>query len=495
MIRAMRGLGALCAMGAALGAATARGQEMAPPADDPATIAGRLADSNDPRDRERAARLVAPLGNFQAARLLLRLAGDRHDGVRDEALSGLRLLSHPDARALALASAVGAGDARVRSAAAEAAGAYAASESGTVLAKCARDGSADVREAAARALGEPTPPAGAAADVLAERLGDPAAIVRSAAAESLARVAPALLVEALGKLQVDRDPAVRVAAVLAAAVAGAPEVSRDAATRGLSDRDWRVRSAAAEVLGDSKDLQAVTPLIAGLRRETGRLRRDLSEALRRLTGKDLGADADLWQLWWSAHWGKAGSGAPPERPRDVTRADYYGVPVLSDRIAFVLDLSKSMGDPPAAGQPPRIESARAEIRKTLLALPGTARINVVTFGTRVAALRPSLYPASPDAREATIQWLNRRIPDGGTNIYDGLAMAMADPEVDTIFLLTDGSPSEGTFLNPGDILRVIGRKNRYRRIQIHAIAIGETAKGRALLPKLAELTGGVYVKR
>lgn len=283
MSRALRGIGALVLFSAAHG--PARAQEIAPPADDPLAIAGRLADSNDPRDRERAARLVAPLGHFQAARLLLRLAGDKHDGVRDEALSGLRTLSQPDARALALASAVGGADARVRSAAAEAAGAYAASESGPVLAKCARDGSAEVREAAARGLGEPTTPAGAAADALAERLADPAAIVRAVAAESLARVAPARLLAALPKLQADRDPAPRVAAVLAAAATGDGAAARDAATRGLSDRDWRVRSAAAEVLGASKDLQAVTPLIAGLRRETGRLRRDLSEALKRLTGR------------------------------------------------------------------------------------------------------------------------------------------------------------------------------------------------------------------
>ena len=67
--------------------------------------------------------------------------------------------------------------------------------------------------------------------------------------------------------------------------------------------------------------------------------------------------------------------------------------------------------------------------------------------------------------------------------------AMEDPEVDTIYLLTDGVPSSGELADPEEILEVIMRENRIRQIVIHCISIGMKS---TLLKDLANLTGGQY---
>ena len=154
-----------------------------------------------------------------------------------------------------------------------------------------------------------------------------------------------------------------------------------------------------------------------------------------------------------------------------------------------------MGDAPAAGKPPRIETARAEIAKAVSRLPRTARLNAIVFGRKVQTFRPRLFWATRAARHACIQWIAKRPIGGPTNIYDSIALALADPEVDTVFVLTDGGATAGAFTTNGDILEHIDRLNRYRRVHINAIAVGRTRRGRGLLRQLAERSGGVYVER
>jgi hypothetical protein len=64
-------------------------------------------------------------------------------------------------------------------------------------------------------------------------------------------------------------------------------------------------------------------------------------------------------------------------------------------------------------------------------------------------------------------------------------------DLDTIFFLTDGRASTGIYLDRDEILREVRRINRYRRIVIHAIAIGEFEKG--FLKLLAHENKGMFV--
>ncbi|MFT4515858.1 MAG: Mg-chelatase subunit ChlD, partial [Planctomycetota bacterium] len=67
--------------------------------------------------------------------------------------------------------------------------------------------------------------------------------------------------------------------------------------------------------------------------------------------------------------------------------------------------------------------------------------------------------------------------------------AMEDPEVDTIYLLTDGVPTQGEVVDAEEILEAVMRENRTRQVIIHCISVGMKS---TLLMDLAALTGGQY---
>ena len=64
-----------------------------------------------------------------------------------------------------------------------------------------------------------------------------------------------------------------------------------------------------------------------------------------------------------------------------------------------------------------------------------------------------------------------------------------DPNVDTVYLLSDGEPSAGEVINAEDIADEILRWNRLRQIVIHTIGFGIDSQ---LLQRLADESGGIY---
>jgi hypothetical protein len=59
----------------------------------------------------------------------------------------------------------------------------------------------------------------------------------------------------------------------------------------------------------------------------------------------------------------------------------------------------------------------------------------------------------------------------GTNSHEGLRKAFEDPDVDTVFFLSDGHPTVGAVVDPERILADVREWNRWRRVRIHAIAL------------------------
>ena len=79
---------------------------------------------------------------------------------------------------------------------------------------------------------------------------------------------------------------------------------------------------------------------------------------------------------------------------------------------------------------------------------------------------------------------------GGTNLYGSLEFAFEDPDVDTIFLLSDGEPSVGDVIDPQLIREVVAERNETRGVVINTIAIGADLE---VLEWLAEDSGGTHV--
>lgn len=271
----------------------------------------------------------------------------------------------------------------------------------------------------------------------------------------------------------------------------------------LDHATWQVRAAAIEALYRLRRKEAIPAFIARLPKEDGRLRNDLATALRRLTGMKLGYDARAWQAWWEDN--KDKFELPAAEPKGLVEAEdgttYYGIPVVSKRLAFLLDISGSMNAANDAGatkvqgaksKNTRLDTARKELSDTLERLARDVRFNVICFDDRQEPWEKELKEALPAAKEAARKFLDRQRPRGGTNIYDPLETALADPAVDTVFLLSDGAPSAGKFVQPTDILREIRKLNRKRKVVLHTICIGGPSP---FMESLAKENGGTYIQR
>lgn len=280
----------------------------------------------------------------------------------------------------------------------------------------------------------------------------------------------------------------------------------------LRDPERNVRIEALQSTGNLRQRESIPVLIQRLGVERGRIHQRVATILRLFTGLDLGSQPVAWQRWWD----KEGEAFPlptyeealkaeqerdEKRSKDRSRATFYGLQVVSDRVVFVLDVSGSM-ERPARGRGDRTSSnprgsstrlavAQEEIRRVLTAFPNGNWFNLIFFAGGIQSWLDELEEMDDDTREEAIEYLYRQRAGGGTAIYDALERAFEDEQIDTIYLLSDGDPSAGKIIDPGRIRFEVQRWNAIRKVQINTISIGQASQ---LLRWLAQDTGGEYVE-
>ncbi len=312
----------------------------------------------------------------------------------------------------------------------------------------------------------------------------------------------------LGQFAEDRDREVRVAAALALGRHGGAE-GLAALERLLADREPSVRVAATQGLAAGRLKAAIPMLVGRLKRERGRLREDLAEALRRITGEPFGREPGDWERWWAGEGERfavppladveARAAALAKARAEAKTATFYGVEFLSERAVFVLDASGSMAERTGTAAPggkaeSRYEVALRELRRALEGRRNEEgiRFNLVLFAGNADAWHEKMQPLDARSLDMALGFASRRVPSGGTNVHDALARAFEDPEVDTIYLLSDGEPSAGPVKDPSLLRTEVRGWNRFRRVVVHGISIGTSS---ALLEGLAADSGGKSVKR
>jgi HEAT repeat protein len=289
------------------------------------------------------------------------------------------------------------------------------------------------------------------------------------------------------KLAANYKPAVAVPALEALAELRATEAF-PAFEKALQAKEWPIRVVAIRGLGRLKTKESIDLLVERMPKEEGRLLAEVGDALRAATGKGIGYAPGGWKEWWTANREAfifPDGVATAQAAAGMTT--YHGVPVLSNRICFVLDISGSMSE--KLGDDTRLDHAKKELMRVLNALGKDAQADVVFFDDRIEPFAKQLMPVKPNLSKmlALIQQVK---PRGRTNIFDALDLAMQLKDVDTIYFLSDGDPSDGRVIEPSDILREVKRLNRLRQIVIHTIAIPSSP----FLKSLAEQNGGQYVE-
>ena len=286
----------------------------------------------------------------------------------------------------------------------------------------------------------------------------------------------------------------------------------------LASSDAAVRAEAATTLGKLGWRGALRPMIDRLDAETGAGREVLLDALVTLTGVYPGATLDAWRLWLEQEGGpwldgtrRLGQGDPSIRRRDSdsgTRTTYFGIAQDGGSLLYVIDVSISMRQ--EIGDATRWDLCKRELSAALRGLRTDQKFNIVAFANHVRKLDDELQPATPETIERAIDWVGRLQLEGETNIYDALELAFLlagrgardryyEPEIDTVFLLTDGAPTlprdpnekreprtgagngggRGPgrgggmrFDRPADILAEVRRWNALGRVAIHTIGLG-----------------------
>jgi hypothetical protein len=299
----------------------------------------------------------------------------------------------------------------------------------------------------------------------------------------------------------------------------------------ISDKHWQVRLTAVRALRRVGTEDCLDALVAQFAKEGGRLKRELRATLKVIARDDLGPNPVSWQRWW-AQQKRAFGGLPPDLPdMPVNPTDeryglpqetpedqphYYGRRFFSEAVCFVLDTSGSMkvlmnvrpeeaarlGDIPTSGT--RIEIARRALIDSIQRLDPRTRLRIVLFDTKVKLWRPTLVPANEANVRAAVRKLESIVPDGETNFYGAIKAALGmhesstlDPDLapvpDTVFFLTDGRPTRGEITSMPELNSWMRNLNRFAKVELHVIALGELNVDIDQLRTLAESGNGATI--
>lgn len=269
---------------------------------------------------------------------------------------------------------------------------------------------------------------------------------------------------------------------------------------------WTTRLAALHGLEQLREPKGVGEIIARFEAQDGRMRVEFAETLFRMTGKSFGPRPTPWRAWWEKE-GSAGFELPTEsdlrlakeqleiaRLKEVTGARFFGIRIESERVAFIIDVSGSMDELTRTRYAntkgvPRIVRAKEELLACLDALNPKSFFNIIPFSGSAYSWKPRLVQWSPETLIEAREFVAKLGTGGGTNLIESLFMALDDPDIDTVFVLSDGEPSAGPITDPSSIRAAVRGINANRRLVFHAVAIGGSLK---ILKWLAQDSGGTY---
>jgi hypothetical protein len=294
----------------------------------------------------------------------------------------------------------------------------------------------------------------------------------------------------------------------------------------LASTDWRAVSQAVALSRPLEHATVVPFLIEALatwkkRADTGaqglRVEFEILRALEARSGRKLGPAPESWRDWWASVERGDVRGQTPHTTGgapEPTRASFFGLKPVTDRVTFVIDRSGSM-DSPFAKAPPkdaknptgtgthaknrsRWDEAVDELIGFVEGLGEKARFNVIVFHDFAESWKPRLADATKENRKAARDWLAMHHPGGGTQLRAGIDRAMSidaagEPdltllEADTVIVLCDGATAEG----PEWVDGFMQRANAIARVLFDCVEIGHEGDG--TLPRLARGSGGEYVR-
>ncbi len=472
-----------------------------------------------PGKRRTAVKRLAEVGDEPAWEAILGALEDPEPEVADQAQLALGEISDEDGLELLLGRrGLRSRDDWVRLRVAEALGRARFAIDGEQLAEFARQADGEVarmlcwsfeRLAAVGRLGGDATRAARAMAKTGRMQRDPD--VRAAAWRALAAIDPAEALGAVDEAWRDKAAALRVAALQVDRAAREQLGELDGsealanALRLANDPARSVRAQAAVNLTSIGSHAAAAALVERLEAEPeARLRTRLLAALRALSGMRYGADPRQWRHWLA---GLDPTWSAPPSARDAARAEeaggppgvaaeaagrtasFAGLPVLSGRVAFVIDLSGSIWREQEDGRT-RKQMVDELLRAALETLPPETRFNVIPYSNDPLPWRDELVVASERNVAEALDYFESCQARGRGNYFDAALCALKDPEVDTILALTDGVPTGGRRWNLELMVTLLVEKTRFRHVAFDAVLVDTHGGIERHWQRLAAETGG-----
>jgi hypothetical protein len=449
--------------------------------DDAAALAQKLTDPSDEVRRVAVADL-AQLNTPATWTLVVGALADPSARVADEAQVRLADIVDPAAqKSLWSKSGTGSKDMLVQQRAIEAIGRLQVEVDGVLVAKLLSSREADVRCTAARALERL-----AKADQLEKKSqgyavqqldsvikGDKDAAVRAAAIAARQALAEYTVSDLFGMLSKRGAGVVRGSAACALAEVEFGQVVR-LIDDTLEDEEPCTVRVFAELLRERGQINSAHSLVAILGRYPNpRLQWTIVDCLRDWSGIPQGPDLEQWRRWADAlpdDW------EAPARPAGVVERFYsdnavlLGQPVVSDRLAIVVDVSDWIAAARADGTP-RKAWVRGEIERLLGTLPERSEFNLIVYADGAAACEKSLVPVKPDSIKRALKWFDAGKWNGKGDFLGAAELALDDPRVDTILVVTPNAPAGARHVDMGLLLERVLLRNRFQRVVIDAVLV------------------------
>jgi len=200
------------------------------------------------------------------------------------------------------------------------------------------------------------------------------------------------------------------------------------------------------------------------------------------------------------NWNDLGKKAPAKPDHGTGRATGVTVVFFGDRVspfsAFAIDTSSSMlekatlrqhgsggttgvkGQETSGPKTPKVDIVKQELTRVVGGLQSHCKFNILGYNASYVPWRNGrgglrLHAASTSVIESASEFVRGLRVAQGTNIHDTMVAALGIPEVETIYLLSDGVPSRGG--GPAEIERRVAAMNYLSGIRI--VTYGFTPEG------------------